>query len=298
MILGSTNVTSVAIADNDSVPPTSNPLDDDNQLFFVRQHYIDFLNRNPDSDGLNFWTNKILTCSGNLPCGPNERGIERINASAAFFLSIEFQETGYLVYRTYKTAFADPLGSAIINNVPTAIPVPRVRFVEFIPDTQKIGEGVQVGVGNWEQQLESNKQAYMLAFVQRATFQTAFPAAMTADAFVTKLDDNAGHVLSPSEKASLVAVLGSTPTDLAKRAQVLREVAEDADLKANENTRAFVLMQYFGYLRRNPDDLPDNDHSGWKFWLDKLNGANGNFVDSQMVLAFISSIEYRQRFAP
>jgi hypothetical protein len=292
--LGAQSVTVVSILDNDTAPPTTNPLDNSDERFFVRQHYLDFLSREPDTDGLNFWTNKITSCGSDQDCVLNER----INASAAFFLSIEFQETGYLVYRTYKAAFGDAQGSAIINNVSTPIPVPVIRFTEFLPDTEQIGTGVQVGIGNWAQQLESNKQAYMLAFVQRATFQSAFPSSMTADAFVTQLDNNAGNVLSPSEKSSLVAVLGSTPNDAAKRAQVLRGVAEDADLKTNENNRAFVLMQYFGYLRRNPNDPPDSDHSGWKFWLDKLEEHNGNFIDAQMVLAFISSIEYRQRFAP
>ncbi|MGI8835575.1 MAG: S8 family serine peptidase [Pyrinomonadaceae bacterium] len=301
MTLGSRTVTSVTITDNDAAPPTFNPLDNADQRFFIRQHYIDFLNRDPDSDGLNFWTNKIISCSGNLPCGPDERANEKVNASAAFFLSIEFQETGYLVYRTYKTAFGDPLGSAIINNVPTTISVPRVRFAEFIPDTQQIGEGVQVGVGNWAQQLELNKQAYMLAFVQRSRFTTAYATSLTPTNFVTQLFQKAGVSPSAQEQQDAINEFGvgaSNTSDVAARARALRRVAENSTLKTNEYNRAFVLMQYFGYLRRNPNDTPDNDHSGWKFWLDKLDAANGNFVNSQMVLAFISSIEYRQRFAP
>ncbi|HEV2829406.1 MAG TPA: hypothetical protein VGW76_17540, partial [Pyrinomonadaceae bacterium] len=95
---------------------------------------------------------------------------------------------------------------------------------------------------------------------------------------------------------SLITILGATPNDLAKRAQVLRAVAEDNDLKTLEQNRAFVLMQYFGYLRRNPNDSPDNDHTGWKFWLDKLNAFNGNYVNAEMVKAFIVSLEYQQRF--
>ena len=57
-------------------------------------------------------------------------------------------------------------------------------------------------------------------------------------------------------------------------------------------------MQYFGYMRRNPNDPPDTDFSGWQFWLDKLNQFNGNFVNAEMVRAFIISTEYRQRFGP
>jgi hypothetical protein len=80
------------------------------------------------------------------------------------------------------------------------------------------------------------------------------------------------------------------------RAQVLRSVAEDADLARNEFNKAFVLMQYFGYLRRNPNDAPDTSFVGYDFWLNKLNQFNGNFVAAEMVKAFISSGEYRQRF--
>ncbi|MCA1594672.1 MAG: hypothetical protein LC754_18990, partial [Acidobacteria bacterium] len=76
----------------------------------------------------------------------------------------------------------------------------------------------------------------------------------------------------------------------------LRKVAENATLKQREFNRAFVLMQYFGYLRRNPNDTPDSDFGGWKFWLDKLNQFNGNFIQAEMVKAFISSDEYRHRF--
>jgi hypothetical protein len=218
--------------------------------------------------------------------------LKRINVSAAFFLAIEFQETGYLAYRTYKTAFGN-LAS------PPGAPVP-VRFTDFLRDAQQIARGVQVGIGDWQAQLEANKQAYELAFVGRADFLAAFPNSLTADQFVTQLDANAGAVLSPGEKASLIALLGATPADLTKRASVLRSVAEDADLKNAEKNKAFVLMQYFGYLRRNPNDPPETglNFNGYNFWLGKLNEFNGNFVNADMVKAFIISSEYRQRFGP
>jgi hypothetical protein len=81
------------------------------------------------------------------------------------------------------------------------------------------------------------------------------------------------------------------------RAQVLRAVAEDADLVNSEINRAFVLMEFFGYLRRNPNDPQDSDYTGYDFWLSKLNQFNGNYVNAEMVKAFTTSIEYRQRFA-
>jgi len=65
-----------------------------------------------------------------------------------------------------------------------------------------------------------------------------------------------------------------------------------------ESNRAFVLTEYFGYLRRNPNDAPDTDFDGYNFWLNKLNQSNGDFVGAEMVKAFIVSGEYRQRFGP
>jgi hypothetical protein len=127
-------------------------------------------------------------------------------------------------------------------------------------------------------------------------FVNAFPASMTPAQFVDKLDQNAGGVLSQPERSQLVAELSAAADQAQGRASALREVAEGADLRNNENSRAFVLMQYYGYLRRNPDDAPDSDFSGWKFWLSKLNQFGGNFVQAEMVKAFINSDEYRKRF--
>ncbi len=107
--------------------------------------------------------------------------------------------------------------------------------------------------------------------------------------------ENAGLPLFESERNQLVADL---TFGIKTQAQVLRAVAEDPDLVAAEKNRAFVLMQYFGYLRRNPNDTPDSDYTGHEFWLTKLNDFGGNFINAEMVKAFITSIEYRQRFGP
>ncbi|MGH9932593.1 MAG: PA domain-containing protein [Pyrinomonadaceae bacterium] len=253
--------------------------------FFVRQHYSDFLNRLPDSSGLAFWNNQIVECGIDKPCIENRQ----VNVSAAFFLSIEFQETGYLVYRFYKSAY---------GNIPAA-PVP-VRFGEFLPDTQQIGQGVVVGVGNWQAQLEANKQAFALAFVSRSRFANAFAPSLTPAQFVDALFANAGFTPSASERNAAIAEFGGAvnTADNAARSRALRLVAENSQLKNLEFNKAFVLMQYFGYLRRNPNDPPEVglDFSGYNFWLSKLNQFNGNFVNAEMVKAFIVSGEYRQRF--
>jgi len=154
---------------------------------------------------------------------------------------------------------------------------------------------VIVNQGNWQQQLENNKQAFTEEFVQRSRFTTAFPASQSASVFVNTLNTNTGNPLSPSERDQLVSDLN---TGAKTRAQVLRAVAEDPDLYGAEFNRAFVLIQYFGYLRRHPNDAPDSEHTGYDFWLTKLNQFNGNYITADMVKAFLVSTEYRQRFGP
>jgi hypothetical protein len=285
--LGGPAVATVTIIDDPSEPAT-NPIDDPQT--YVCQHYHDFLNRQPDAAGLAFWTNEITSCGSNAQCIE----AKRINVSAAFYLSIEFQQTGYLVERLYKTAYGSAPGASTFGGT-HQLPVPVVRLNEFLSDTQKIGLGVVVGQGNWEQILENNKQSFTTEFVQRTRFTTGFPGSLTPAQFVDALNANAGNPLSQAERDQLVSDL----TNGAKtRAQVLRAVAEDVDLFNAESNRAFVLMQYFGYLRRNPNDVPDSDYTGFDFWLTKLNQFNGDFINAEMVKAFITSGEYRQRFGP
>jgi hypothetical protein len=251
----------------------------------VRQHYSDFLNRLPDSSGLAFWNNQIVECGLDKACIE----VKQINVSAAFFLSIEFQETGYLVYRFYKSAY---------GNIPGA-PVP-VTFGEFLPDTQQIGQGVQVGIGNWQAQLEANKQAFALAFVTRSRFTNAFATTLNPAQFVDALFTKAGVTPSTNERNAAIAEFGAATNtaDNAARGRALRLVAENPQLRSLELNKAFVLMQYFGYLRRNPNDPPEQNlnFDGYNFWLGKLNQFNGNFVNAEMVKAFLDSVEYRKRF--
>jgi hypothetical protein len=270
-----------------------NPIDQPD--LFVRQHYLDFLNRQPDQSGWDFWTNQITSCGTNPQCVE----VRRIDVSASFFLSIEFQNNGYLVERFYKVAYGDAPGNSTFGGV-HQISVPRVRFDEFLQGTQRIGQNVIVLAPGWEQLLESNKLAYALEFVQTPRFINAFPTTMTPAQFVDQLNQRAGLALSASESLTAINLFGgaANTTNTTHRAQALRLVAEDTDLYNSEYNRAFVLAEYFGYLRRNPDDAPDSDYTGYDFWLTKLNQFNGNYINAEMVKAFLSSIEYRQRFGP
>jgi hypothetical protein len=275
----------LTILDDLTEAPDS-PIDEPSN--YVRQHYHDFLNREPDASGLAFWTNQITECGSNQEC----INLKRINVSAAFFLSIEFQQTGYLVERFYKTAYGDSVGTSTLDGV-HQLAVPIMRVDEFLLDTQQISQSVVVGQNGWETLLENNKRTFASTFTQRSRFALAFPASMSAAEFVDRLNTNAGNPLSTTERDQLVdALVAGTRT----RAQVLRAVAEDRDLESAEFNKAFVLMQYFGYLRRHPNSAPDGDWTGFDFWLRKMNQFHGNFFNAEMVKAFIDSAEYRLRF--
>ena len=280
--LGQQSSANVVIAD-DAPESSGNPID--NGQAFVSMQYHDFLNREPDASGLSFWTNEITSCGLNQQCIETKR----TNVSAAFFLSIEFQETGYPVYRTHKAAFGS------LPNAPTP-----VRLVDFLADTQQLGRGLVVNQQGWQQILESNKQGFMLEFVQRSDFGGQYPTSLTPAQFVDSLFSHAGVIPALPDRANVISQFNNAAdtADVAARARAVRLVAENQTLGQQEFNKAFVLMQYFGYLRRNPNDAPESglNFDGYNFWLNKLNLFNGNYTNAEMVKAFILSGEYRQRF--
>ncbi|HYW69900.1 MAG TPA: MBG domain-containing protein, partial [Pyrinomonadaceae bacterium] len=274
-------------------PTTTNEIDDQNR--FVGQHYLDFLDRPSDPTGQAFWVGTITSCGSDQNC----IAVKRINASAAFFMSIEFQQEGYLVERAYKAAYGDTTGTSTLNG-DHQMTVPIVRLGQFLDDSAEVGQGVVVNQGNWEQQLNTNKDAFTLDFVQRQGFIDAYPTTLTPIALVNKLFTNTGVTPTANELATAIGRFSgaSDSSDTTARAKALRDVAENSTFTKNEMNRAWVLMEYFGYLRRNPNEGQDTDYTGYDFWLTKLNQFNGDFVQAEMVKAFVSSREYRQRFGP
>jgi len=268
-VLGDAPVASVTITDNDPAPSAVNPLEDDE--FFVREHYRDFLSREPDAPGLKFWTDEIRKCGTNAPC----REARRISVSAAFFLSIEFKETGYLVYRLYRATY----GRA-----------PQ-RLGEFMLDSSVVSNGVVVGADGWADRLASNKRAFLDDWTRRPAFGGRY-AALDDAQFLGAVFGNMNVTPTDARRAALLAKLAAGAT----RAQVLAEVIEDEQFNRQELSRAFVLMQYFGYLRRDPTDPPDSDLTGYNYWLSKLDEFGGDYEKAEMVKAFLSSAEYRGRF--
>jgi hypothetical protein len=263
-------------------PAGTNPTDD--PAFFVRQHYLDFLGREPDAEGLTFWYNEITnTC---FPFSPECVEVKRINVSAAFFLSIEFRDTGYFVYRLHKAAYG-------------TLP----RFDAFLSDTRRAAEGLVVGRPGWEGLVEENQRRFAEEFAARPEFKARYPETLTPEQYVDALDKMIAHdwselepgPLNAAERQQLAAGLrAGTET----RGSVLRKVAGNTHFMQQERNRAFVLMQYFGYLRRNPDDAPEEkrDFTGYNFWMGKLGEFGGDFQRAEMVKAFINSDEYRKRF--
>jgi hypothetical protein len=267
--LGQQSSANVSITD-DLPESSTNPIDDAQS--FVYTNYHDFLNREPDQAGLDFWTNQITSCGNNVQCLEEKR----INVSASFFLSIEFQETGYLRYLLQKESFG-------------SLP----KYAEFMRDLQQVSRGVVVNSPGWQQKLADNQNQFAAEWVNRPAFKAAYDAMSNAD-FVNALYANAGVLPTQAERESLVNALDAASES---RASILLDVAQNAAFRQKENNAAFVLMQYFGYLRRDPNAAPDADMSGYNFWLNKLNQFGGNYVDAEMIKAFITSFEYRGRFA-
>ncbi len=288
--LGSPNTAVVTITDNDAAAPTTNPID--TSSFFVRQQYLDFLNREPDAAGLAFWTTELTRLLANCDAIMNAEAKRqcvlqaRAQVSTAFFLSTEFQETGLFVIQTYLEAF---------GRLPT--------FREFLEDLGAIREGVVIGQPGAVELLASNKREYLDRFVNRDEFRARYVGVSNSN-YVNALFTNAGGDPA-AEAATRDALITGLNNGMETQATALLKVSQTRSVYNAVFNRAFVLLQYFGYLRRDPDT------AGFNFWLNKLNSVSLMGEDvrdpavalarirrAQMVEAFIDSAEYRSRFGP
>ncbi|HEY6660985.1 MAG TPA: S8 family serine peptidase [Pyrinomonadaceae bacterium] len=274
--------------------PPPNPIDDPRE--FVRWQYKDFLRREPDGPGWDHWTGEITECSDVTKRFPGETQPQcverkRANTSAAFFLSPEFQNTGYFVLRVYRGSLGRMPhfgGTGTAND-------------EFTRDAATVSAGIVVNDSLAPAVINANKQAFVNQFVTRAEFRAIYDG-LNNTQYVDKLFQTTGVAPTAAERQALIDGLGNASET---RASVLFKVVDgtltitDGALVFQTNygkafydnlfNAAFVQMEYFGYLLRDPDD------GGFTFWLGKLNQF-GNWVDAQMVLAFIKSPEYRSRF--
>jgi hypothetical protein len=255
--LGAPQSATITIFDDDFTPATSNPIDD--IPFFVTQQYIDFLGRLPDQIGFQNWVNTLNGCPNGGFGENNNPDCDRVHVSAGFFLSAEFQGRGYFAYRFYEVA---------LNRRPT--------YAEFVPDMALVG-----GPQSPESEVLS-KATYTEAWTQRPAFKTLYDAKTNSE-YVNLLEANAEVVVA--NKAALITALDNNQMS---RGEVLRNIVESTAVANQFFNRAFVAMQYFGYLRRDPDAV------GFQNWLNTLNADPSNF--RHMIFGFLFSTEYRQRF--
>ncbi len=233
-------------------PGTNTPITIDDNDFFIQQHYIDFLARMPEPGGFQGWMNVMNGCGTTTP-----PPCDRIEVSSAFFRSDEFQVRRYFVYRFYSVSF---------KRVPL--------YAEFIPDARRVS-GFQT-----DQQLEASKVAFINDFMARQEFKTKYDALSNAD-FVNTLVSTAGVTIGNSQQ-----LINDLNAATKTRAQVLRAISEASEVYNKYYNEAFVVMQYHGYLRRDPDIL----------YLDWINTMNQTGDYRTMINGFMNSAEYRNRF--
>jgi glucose/arabinose dehydrogenase len=260
-ILGNQRTAQLTITDNDTAPSNANPID--NARFFVRQHYHDFLNREPDTGGWDYWTERIASCGSNATCLDQRRTA----VSAAFFVEQEFQQTGFFIYRFTKASLGQ-----------------RPSYLQFSRDRGTLQAGSD---------LEAAKQAFSEEFVQRASFINKYGStsgcADFVDALITTVRQSSNVEMGPRRTELITECNVSAGNTVVQRARVIRKLVEYAEFVQAEYNPAFVLTEYFGYLRRDPDE------AGYQFWLDVIRNRDPNNYLG-MVQAFIISREYRERF--
>lgn len=230
-----------------------NPIDQTD--FFIQQHYIDFLDRYPEDAGFTGWQNILNNCGKTVaqPC-------DRIEVSSDFFRSVEFQERGYFVYLFYST-----LGQI-------------TRYDQFVRDYQLVN-----GFGNMtEQEFEASKASFANQFITRTDYVNKYGSITDPTNFVNALLQTVGLPDHPQRSAWINGLTNATMS----RAAVLRALVESPELRQKYYNEAFVVMQYFGYLRRDPDIL-------YLKWIETLN-KTGDY--RTMINGFLNSTEYRQRF--
>lgn len=249
----------VFTASPDAVEAT-NPIDTNE--YFIRQQYLDFLGREPDFAGLNYWTNQLDECTGNAGCLQSRR----TDVSAAFFNSAEFQETGSYVYKLYDATLGRQL-----------------TFGEFSSDRQQV-----IGGPN----LAASKVTFANAFVSRPEFLQRYETNKTAESFVDALLQSASNASSAdlsSVRAELIGRYNTAGRMNESRSLVVQELAENAAFSSGVYNPSFVLMEYYGYLRRN------YDQGGFDFWLGVMNNRDPQNYRG-MVCSFTTSVEYQRRF--
>ncbi|MCA1564614.1 MAG: DUF4214 domain-containing protein [Acidobacteria bacterium] len=260
--LGVRSTANVRIIDNELRfdPPVALPNPIHSSGFFVRQQYLDFLSREADSQGFDAWMGVLNRCSDvndNPEC-------ERATVSASFFRSREFQLKGYFVYLFYKVS---------LGRLPL--------YAEIIRDMRRV-------TGETAEEVFAKRLAFANAWVELPEFKERYSETLSHEAFVDKLLQATGIALGGSAAVTRNSLVNDLNTRTKTRAEVVMALVEHPSVDARERNGAFVAMQYFGYLRRDPEA------AGYNAWLDYLNANPDDF--RTMVKGFVNSTEYQLRF--
>jgi hypothetical protein len=279
--LGSPSTTTVTITDDDTNPNAENPFL--NNPFFVRMQYLDFLLREPDSAGFNDWLSVLNNCGPGQGWLGSPPGCDRVHVSSGFFRSTEFGERGYWIYRFYESA----LGR-------------RPQFAEFMPEMKRLS-----GLTTDAEQ-EARRADFISRFMALPEFTNIYQgltSSAQAAQFIATLEQRARVTLpasantepgQPSQygRQQLIDLMASGQFTAA---QTLRAFIEQKVVWDTYFYRAFVAMQYFGYLRRDPEPAGYDDWVRVLTFGDAPTGIQpGDF--RHLIFGFVYSVEYRERF--
>lgn len=199
---------------------------------------------------------------------PAREYASRIGRDPAQFLA-EFPTVAYRVYRLHKVAWGEAPG-----------------YGDFMTALRQLGANLFLQGRGWRDTLEMNERALINEWTRRPIFTERY-GSLTDGQYVTALYANAGLTPSERERTDLTEALTSGRET---RASVLQKISGDRRLYLLEYNAAYVLCHYFGYLKRNPDDAPDHDLTGYNFWrteLDRTRDYRG------LTRAFLEADEYK-----
>jgi PKD repeat protein len=288
MTLGSPSSASVTIMDNDTSPPTSNPIDISS--FFIRQLYLDFLGRDPEPSclpgqcGFDFYLPILNGCGADIECLKYTRGA----LAANFFRAPEFGQRGGYVANLFNVVIGQR--PKTVAELSDSTKVERPHYREFMADLGYLSASTDAETNIRKDQLAA-------AWLARTEVQPILPGSLTNQQFVQKLETTAGVTLA--NESTLIANLNnSTQT----RAQVLRAVAESPEVFNKFFKQNFVMMMYVGHLRREPENChlsSDPANCGYIFHNNRFNVAiDPDLIENFISRGFIESPEYRKRFGP
>ncbi|HJR07512.1 MAG TPA: pre-peptidase C-terminal domain-containing protein [Pyrinomonadaceae bacterium] len=276
--IGTQSSATLTITDDDTTASSTNPINQ--SPFFVRMQYLDFLSREPDEGGFNAWVNALNTCPQNIFNGPNTPSqCDRIYVSGeGFFRSVEFQLKGFYIFLYYKASFGSP-------NNPNYVP----QYEQFVPDVRRV-------TGQTADEVFAKRLKFSTDWVARTEFVNIYASTSNTE-FVNRLLANLGISLTspdPSSGVTRDSLIASLNNGTKQRAEVLRLIVESTEATTVQNNRAFVAIQYYGYLRRTPEA------GGYQAWLNVLNDTSlsPQIRTRTMINGFLNSGEYRLRFGP